>query len=226
RCRNRRSAWGRWSAPRRLAETVPARQTGRHSRQPARAPAARRPRYRLAATGRHNRRCGRADGSSPPTRRRSVPAAPVSRPSAPVRQSAPCLFLARWNDERRGVSPPVQQTGGLTPRRSPAGSRRATHAPVRNAPGQPELQVGRHLERRAPLRTLNLAAADTGHADAHLLDRAADLALDRLQIRFEGTAADAGDLAADAAQVLRLAAPGVVVAEHRLLAAYLTLHAH
>src|SRR5207249_1811486 len=97
---------------------------------------------------------------------------------------------------------------------------------VRDAPGRPELQVGRHLERRAPLRTLNLAAADTGHADAQLLDRAADLALDRLQIRLEGAAADAGDLATDAAQVLRLAAPGVVIAENRLLAAHVTLHAH
>src|SRR5262245_59224673 len=78
--------------------------------------------------------------------------------------------------------------------------------------GRLQSQVGRHLEGRASLRTLDLAAADTCHADAQFLDRAADLALDRLQVRLEGPATDASDLAADAAQVLCLAAPRVVVA--------------
>src|SRR5215470_15442269 len=88
------------------------------------------------------------------------------------------------------------------------------------------LQVGRHLEGRAPLGPLDPAAADALDADAQGLDGAAHLALDGLQVGLEGPAADAGDLAADAAEVLGLAAAGVVVAQDRFLAADGTLHAH
>ena len=50
--------------------------------------------------------------------------------------------------------------------------------------------------------------------------------LNALQVRFEHAATDAGDLAADAAQVLGLAAPGDLIAHHRLLSTNGTLHAH
>src|ERR1700722_12792346 len=65
---------------------------------------------------------------------------------------------------------------------------------------------GRHRERFPLLRPLDLAAADALDADAHALDGAADLALQALQIGAEGALAAAADLAADAAEVLGLAA--------------------
>src|SRR5262249_7007203 len=55
---------------------------------------------------------------------------------------------------------------------------------------------------------------------------AVHLNLNALQVGPERPPADASHLAADAAQVLRLTAPGVMVAQHRFLAAHCTLHAH
>src|SRR5439155_19087948 len=49
--------------------------------------------------------------------------------------------------------------------------------------------------------------------------------LDALQVRLERPAADPGNLAADAPQILRLAAATDLVAEHRFFAANATLHA-
>ena len=88
------------------------------------------------------------------------------------------------------------------------------------------LQV-RHLERLAADRALDAAAADALHADAGAADGAVLLHdLDVLQVRLEDAPADAGHLAADAAEVLGLAASGVVVAQNGLLAAHLALLAH
>src|SRR5262245_20926620 len=84
----------------------------------------------------------------------------------------------------------------------------------------------RHLERLAFLRPLHLAAAYALDADARALDRAADLNLNVLQIRPKRTPADARHLTADAAEVFGLAAPSVLIAQHRLLATNRTLHAH
>src|SRR6266540_2965607 len=88
------------------------------------------------------------------------------------------------------------------------------------------LQARRHLERLAALGTLHPAGADAGHAHALGLDRAADLALDALQVRLESPLGNARRLAADTAEVLRLAAPRILVAHDRLLAAHVALHAH
>src|SRR5262245_57137363 len=74
-----------------------------------------------------------------------------------------------------------------------------------------ESRVGRHRERLLLDRPLHPAAADALHAHAQRLHRAADLALDGLQVRPEHALADAGRLAADAAQVLGLAAPGYLI---------------
>src|SRR5208283_1726199 len=75
----------------------------------------------------------------------------------------------------------------------------------------------RHLEQLALLRPLHPAAADALDADAHALDGPFLDDLDVLQVRAEDAPADAGHLPADAAEVLRLAAPGVLVAQRRLL---------
>src|SRR5581483_11081010 len=85
---------------------------------------------------------------------------------------------------------------------------------------------GGHLERLLLLGALDAAAADAMGADALAHHRAAVLHLNALEVRAERAPADAGGLAADAAQVLGLAAPGVLVAQHRLLPADRTLHAH
>ena len=50
--------------------------------------------------------------------------------------------------------------------------------------------------------------------------------LDALKVRAERAPADAGNLSADTAQVLGLAAAGVLVAQDRLLPRDGTLHAH
>src|SRR5262245_58641166 len=105
-------------------------------------------------------------------------------------------------------------------------ARWATSATVfasRDIPGVSEF---RHLERLAALRALHAAAADARRADAHGADGPADLALDGLEVRPESALARAGRLATDTAEVLRLAAIGLLVADHRLLAAHFTLHAH
>src|SRR5260370_19920079 len=80
-----------------------------------------------------------------------------------------------------------------------------------------------HAERLAPLGALDAAAANALHADAQALDAAADLALDVLQVRHELALARAGDFRADAAEVPRLAAVRLLIADGRLLAANGTL---
>src|SRR5262249_25169560 len=83
----------------------------------------------------------------------------------------------------------------------------------------------RHAERLALLRPLDAAAADALHADAQPLHAAVDLALDALQVRHEPALAGAGDLGADAAEVLRLAAVGFLVADDRFLPGRVPRHA-
>src|SRR5580704_7542779 len=69
-------------------------------------------------------------------------------------------------------------------------------------------------------------AVNALHAHTLPLDAAIDFNLNALQVRLEQPLADAGDLAADTTQILRLAAPRVMVAADRLLAAHRTLHSH
>src|SRR5262245_43149837 len=71
----------------------------------------------------------------------------------------------------------------------------------------------RHLERLALLRALHAAGADARNADAAGADRALLDDLDALKVRLEGPAGGAGDLAADAAEVLGLAAVGLLIAQ-------------
>src|ERR1700733_14569697 len=66
--------------------------------------------------------------------------------------------------------------------------------------------VGRHRESLLLDRPLNQAAADALDAHALGFDGAAHLALERLQVGLEEPLADARGLAADAAEVLGLAA--------------------
>src|SRR5437588_6843033 len=83
------------------------------------------------------------------------------------------------------------------------------------AMGERGLEVG-HLERFALGRALHPAAADALHAHAGLVDGAVGAGdLDVLQVGPEDAAADAGDFAADAAEVFRLAAAGDLIAEDR-----------
>jgi hypothetical protein len=67
---------------------------------------------------------------------------------------------------------------------------------------------------------------NTLHADTFAQHPAVYLNLNALQIGFEKSLADARDLATDAAQVLRLTAPGIMIANDRLLATDRTLHSH
>src|SRR5262245_30275719 len=90
----------------------------------------------------------------------------------------------------------------------------------------PQRSNRRHLERLALLRALDATGADARNADAAGTDSAILNDLDALQIRLERAPRTAGDLAADAAQVFRLAATRNLIAKHRLLAAYGALHAH
>src|SRR5262245_49915276 len=84
----------------------------------------------------------------------------------------------------------------------------------------------RHLERLAARRPLDLATANTGNAHAHRFHGAADLALKSLQVGLEGPPAAAGHFPPNAAQVFCLASPSILIAENRLLAAHVALHAH
>jgi hypothetical protein len=67
------------------------------------------------------------------------------------------------------------------------------------------------------------AAANALDADAHAFHGAIDLNLEALQVGVEASAADAGDLSADTAQVFRLAAPGDLMAQAGFLAADVAL---
>src|SRR5262249_41431131 len=87
-------------------------------------------------------------------------------------------------------------------------------------------QVGRYLEQFALLRPFDAAAADALGTDALGRHRAAGFYLDALQVGPERALGGAGDLAADAAEVLGLAAIGLLVADHRLFAANGTLLSH
>src|SRR5690349_16467196 len=82
------------------------------------------------------------------------------------------------------------------------------------------------LERLALDRPLHQAGADGRGGDADALHLAVDDHLDLLEVRLELAAGDAGDLLADAAQVLGLAAVGLLIPQRRLLAGDGTLLAH
>jgi hypothetical protein len=94
------------------------------------------------------------------------------------------------------------------------------------AENQESLEIRRHLEEFALLRAWSAAATDALDTDAHLPHRAVDLHADILQIGLELAPTDAGYLATHAAQVLRLAATRVLIAQYGLLATDGTLHAH
>src|SRR5205085_5287645 len=90
-------------------------------------------------------------------------------------------------------------------------------------PGDSNLR-GRHgLALDRPLALAGPDALDA-HAGPDRLTVLEDA--DRLEVRVEGAPAGAGDLLADPAEVLGLAAVGLLVAEDRLLAADVALHAH
>src|SRR5437762_1347561 len=82
------------------------------------------------------------------------------------------------------------------------------------------------LERLALGRPLHQAGADGRGGDADALHLAVNDHLDLLKVRLELAARDAGDLLADAAQVLGLAAVSLLIPQHRLLAGDGTLLAH
>ena len=84
----------------------------------------------------------------------------------------------------------------------------------------------RHLERFSFGGAFDAAAANALDADAHALDGAIDFHLDALQVGVETSPANAGDLAADAAQVFRLAASGDLMTQARFLAAHVALKSH
>src|SRR6266481_8080657 len=84
----------------------------------------------------------------------------------------------------------------------------------------------RHLERLAFDRLLDQPGPDGAHGDADRLDRAVDLDLDALEVREEPPLGRAGDLPADAAEVLGLAAVALLVTADGLLARNCTLLAH
>ncbi len=81
----------------------------------------------------------------------------------------------------------------------------------------------RHLERFSFGGAFDAATANALDADAHAFDGAVDFNLNTLQVGVEASPADAGDLAADTAQVLRLAAPGNLMTQTRFLAADVAL---
>jgi hypothetical protein len=88
------------------------------------------------------------------------------------------------------------------------------------------LEVCRHLEELAPLGAHSAAAAYALNTDAHLPYSTIDLHADILQVGLELPPADAGYLSANTAQVLGLTAARILIAQHRLLTADGTLHAH
>ena len=81
----------------------------------------------------------------------------------------------------------------------------------------------RHLERFSFGGAFDAATANALDADAHAFDGAVHFHLNALQIGVKASPADAGDLATDAAQVFRLAAPGDLMSQARLLAANVAL---
>src|SRR5262245_29799529 len=115
-----------------------------------------------------------------------------------------------------------------TARSASGSSSRASRATLRTwsmSMGTPRSDL-RGRERLPLDRPLHLAGPDALDADAGphrlaILDHA-----DVLKVRVKGSPAGAGDLLADPTQVLGLAAVGLLVAEDRLLAAHIALHAH
>src|SRR5438094_199402 len=81
-------------------------------------------------------------------------------------------------------------------------------------------------ERQFLDRPLNLAAADALHTHAGADGLAVLLDLNALKIRLEAALGGAGDLLADAAEVLGLPAVGLHIADHGLLPAHRALHTH
>ncbi len=110
----------------------------------------------------------------------------------------------------QGIQPPVRLVWLIADSRQPIAA----------------LQVRWHLEGTPALGSLNAAAADALDAYTHRLDRSLNLTLDILQIRVKLTPTDSSHLATDAAEVLGLAAPRIVIAHGWLLAAYIALHSH
>src|SRR2546425_6266245 len=86
--------------------------------------------------------------------------------------------------------------------------------------------IGGHLKGPVLYGAFYQAATDCLDGHAHPFNLAVDLDLDALQVGLELAAGLAGDLAADAAQVLRLAAPRIFIAQNRLLAGDGTFHSH
>src|SRR5262249_12910513 len=87
-------------------------------------------------------------------------------------------------------------------------------------------QIGRHLEQLALLRPFDAAPAGALCADAFRRDGTFGFHLDALQVGPEGALGRAGDLAADAAEVLGLAAVGLLIAHRWFLATNGTLLSH
>src|SRR5207302_8636469 len=81
-----------------------------------------------------------------------------------------------------------------------------------------------HLERLALDRFLNQAAANGADGDADRLHGAVDLDLDPLEVGLELAFGNAGDFAADPAQVFGLAAATVLIAANRFLYVNRALH--
>src|SRR5438876_1958215 len=83
-----------------------------------------------------------------------------------------------------------------------------------------------HLERLALDRFLNQAAANGADGDADRLHGAVDLDLDALEVGLELAFGNAGDFAADPAQVFGLAAATDLIAANRFLSGNRALHPH
>src|SRR6266540_1147802 len=81
-------------------------------------------------------------------------------------------------------------------------------------------------ERQLLDRPLNLAAADALDADSRTHGLAVLLHLASLEVRLEAALGGAGDLLADAAEVLGFPAVGLYIADNGLLPAHRTLHTH
>lgn len=76
------------------------------------------------------------------------------------------------------------------------------------------------------LRPLNFAAANALGASAFATNFAIEDNLNALQVRLEGSAGNARDLTANAAQVLGLTTARYLIAENRLLSTKIALHSH
>ena len=185
-------AAGRSAAPRRPAATAAARRRGRRSGPAAGGPAARRRRCSAAAAGRRSRGCGELRRPSRRGRPRTVRAGPS------------LATLRTWSRSR---------DMGRTFARSGNGESRGAASRRPRPSGQAiglrcSCMLNGWTLTGLTTRPLRMAAADTHTADGLAVDDALHL----LQVRLELPAAGAGDLLADAAEVLGLTAVGLLVA--------------